>query len=380
MGRKTVDLQSRFNGAISATRQEKKIAELQAEIEQLREQQAPELEAQIETLRQELQARSGEQDIPVSEIDPNPDQPRKTFLSESIDAMARSLARDGQIAALILIPNRDRYLLWDGERRWRAAQQLGWQHLRGVMAPLPENLHRKALVTFLQHENLNPLDRAEAVVLQVHDSTGIPFDYIPGTVRALVRRLERHSEMQRVRDLLNQEPDVQQRQLATFDLADEQQLILGILLDLQLNPASFAANDLQMLGLPGDIKSAIRERGLRGSHALVLQKLSSQALQVSEEAAASIRAEAIEKTLDLEFTVSQTRSLVRNLLAERSASPSPDSYLKAKALIRSIDRITFGDWDSDSLQSIRQALQTKLKELDSYQRSGKPVGNTTRRK
>jgi ParB family chromosome partitioning protein len=135
-----------------------------------------------------------------------------------------------------------------------------------------------------------------------------------------------------------------------------------------------------MLGLPGDIKSAIRERGLRGSHALVLQKLSSQALQVSEEAAASIRAEAIEKTLDLEFTVSQTRSLVRNLLAERSASPSPDSYLKAKALIRSIDRITFGDWDSDSLQSIRQALQTKLKELDSYQRSGKPVGNTTRRK
>ena len=107
----------RFDGAVQKTAQERKIAELQAEITQLRSAQSPELEVQVQNLREQLQ-HSGEKHIKLELIDPNPEQPRQTITSSAIQAKARSLSKHGQITPVILVPHsNDRYILLDGQLR-----------------------------------------------------------------------------------------------------------------------------------------------------------------------------------------------------------------------------------------------------------------------
>jgi ParB family chromosome partitioning protein len=159
-GRKEiVDMDNLFSGAEQIHKLEKaetEIVRLKEEIEQLRELSSTDLETQIETLRQELKSQSGILEIPIAQICPNPSQPRQTFLEESVQSMAHSLLRDGQLQPIILIEQDEQYLLFDGERRWRGARELGWETLKSVIIPKPEALHRQALLTSLHREDPQP--------------------------------------------------------------------------------------------------------------------------------------------------------------------------------------------------------------------------------
>jgi len=199
-------INQRFTGAYQATEQAQRIAELQAEVEQLRAAQSPDLEAQLEVLREQLKAQSGELVVEVELIYPNPHQPRQTITVEGIQTIARSLEKDGQITPLIVIPQGERYLLWDGQRRWEAAKSLGWKTLQAVTAPMPKDLHRKALLTFIHHEDLNPLDKAEAIVKEVATSTGITSEEISTVLSTVLRRLERGQQMNRLTSLVTATP------------------------------------------------------------------------------------------------------------------------------------------------------------------------------
>ena len=105
---------------------ESEIQELKAEIEELRKSGSTELESQLTALREQLESASGILSISLDQIQPNPEQPRQTFLPESIESMSRSLASDGQLQPIILIQRGD-LVIFDGERRWRSAKNLGWK-------------------------------------------------------------------------------------------------------------------------------------------------------------------------------------------------------------------------------------------------------------
>ncbi len=89
-----------------------------------------------------------------------------------IDSMSRSLEKDGQLEPIILI-ERENLVIFDGERRWRSAKALGWKSLQVVMISEPTALHRKALLTSLHREDLNPLDKAEAIVKELAAHTSL---------------------------------------------------------------------------------------------------------------------------------------------------------------------------------------------------------------
>ena len=61
-------------------------------------------------------------EVPVSQISPNPLQPRKTFNEASIEELARSVREHGIVQPLVVTRSGDRYKLIAGERRFRAAQ------------------------------------------------------------------------------------------------------------------------------------------------------------------------------------------------------------------------------------------------------------------
>jgi ParB family chromosome partitioning protein len=73
--------------------------------------------------------------ITIDRIIPDPDQPRKTFDEQELDDLAGSLRDHGQCDPVRVRWNtsRDRYVIVDGERRWRAAQRAGLTTLTAIV-------------------------------------------------------------------------------------------------------------------------------------------------------------------------------------------------------------------------------------------------------
>ncbi|EJL45776.1 stage 0 sporulation protein J [Brevibacillus agri] len=118
----------------------------------------------------------GEQvkEVSVSEIRPNPYQPRKEFEQSAIDELANSIREHGIIQPLIVRKSIKGYELVAGERRLRAAKLAGLKQVPVVVkAYTDQQLMEIALIENLQRENLNPLEEAEAYekLIAHHDYT-----------------------------------------------------------------------------------------------------------------------------------------------------------------------------------------------------------------
>ena len=79
---------------------------------------------------QSTQRRQYLRSIDIRYVLPDPDQPRKRFSEESIARLAASLDRSGMMYPLRVRPERDRFRLIAGERRYRAAKQAGLQEVQ----------------------------------------------------------------------------------------------------------------------------------------------------------------------------------------------------------------------------------------------------------
>jgi ParB family transcriptional regulator, chromosome partitioning protein len=110
-------------------------------------------------------------ELAVTEIEPNPDQPRAKFDAAAIDALAGSMRSVGLLQPLIVRPLEDgRYELVAGERRWRAAQKAGMDRVPAVIRTSPEDERlQAALIENMVREDLNPVEEARACAALVDD-------------------------------------------------------------------------------------------------------------------------------------------------------------------------------------------------------------------
>lgn len=369
--RKAPDLTNYFSAAKQSqqiSEAEQEIQRLRAEIEELRSQGSTELEEQLQALRSQLQSQSGVLSIFLEQIQRNPEQPRQTFLPESLESMSRSLQSDGQLEPIILV-QRESLVLFDGERRWRSAKALGWQSLQAVIIPEPAALHRKALLTSLHREDLNPLDKAEAIVRELTTNTGLESQDIPRILSTTVRRLNAQKRMNQVAELMTATPEEQQQGLASMGLDDREQAVLGLLLDLQLNPASIDANIFPMLSLAPDLKAAIRESGLFGVHAMVLQKLSAKNLGKKEEEAQQIRVNTTQKVIAEKLSATQTRKLVGEVIANHALPDrSPPKRVKPLSIAtESLQKLSgemLASAELSQLMELQEVLRQRLTEVE----------------
>jgi ParB family chromosome partitioning protein len=105
------------------------------------------------------------QEIPVGELDPNPDQPRRTFSEESIGQLADSIREQGVLQPLLVAPSGGgRYMIIAGERRFRAGRAAGLATLPCIVKDIDVIRQREiALIENLQREDLNPIEAARGV-------------------------------------------------------------------------------------------------------------------------------------------------------------------------------------------------------------------------
>jgi len=102
--------------------------------------------------------------IPLAELKPNPEQPRRNFSQASLDELASSLKTHGLIQPIVAEKSSSGgYQIVAGERRYRAAILAGFTEVSVIVSSFtPQKRLEIALIENVQREDLNPVEEAEA--------------------------------------------------------------------------------------------------------------------------------------------------------------------------------------------------------------------------
>ena len=126
-------------------------------------------------------------DVPIKSIRRNPFQPRKDFDPQQLKELRESLSSSGLLQPVTVrraAEGGESYELIAGERRLRAAQELGWTTISAVVKDLDDReLLALALIENLQRTDLNPIEEAEG-----YDRLVKEFGHTHQTVGAMVGR------------------------------------------------------------------------------------------------------------------------------------------------------------------------------------------------
>ena len=122
------------------------------------------LDALIDTSDVKTQGSSNLNEIPIDQIEPNPDQPGREFDETAMQELAASIQTMGIIAPITLRQvSENHYQIIAGERRWRASQIAGLTAIPAyIRTANDESVMELALVENIQREDLNAIEIALA--------------------------------------------------------------------------------------------------------------------------------------------------------------------------------------------------------------------------
>lgn len=251
--------------------------------------------------------------IAITELDRNPDQPRRDFDEEALQTLADSIREAGVLQPLLVVEKNGRYRIVAGERRFRAARLAGLSEVPCIVRDFTvQEQMEAALIENIQREDLNPMEEA-AAIRQLMDSCG-------------------YTQEQAARRLGKSRPAV--------------------------------ANMLRLLSLPEDVQALVKENRLSAGHARVLAGLEGEEIQ---------RALA-EKTLRESLSVRALEKLAAQPAPEKKEKPAPrplplelqdmeKKMLETLGLRTSIrgnrkhGKITLQYYNEDELERLYQCLE-----------------------
>lgn len=135
-------------------------------------------------------------EIDVNEIVPNEDQPRKNFNKDELYDLSQSIEKYGIIQPLLLKRKNDKYEIIAGERRFRAAKEIGLSKVPAIVKDVSDDISsRIAIIENIQRKDLNPveeamsykhlLDSQDLTQKELADELGKSRQYIGNTMRLL---------------------------------------------------------------------------------------------------------------------------------------------------------------------------------------------------
>lgn len=102
-------------------------------------------------------------ELDITQLQPNPEQPRTKFDPVALAELARSIQETGILQPVVVVPEEDHYKIIVGERRWRAAQKAGLTKIPALIRTMTEvQQYEATLIENLQREDLNPMEIATA--------------------------------------------------------------------------------------------------------------------------------------------------------------------------------------------------------------------------
>ena len=110
---------------------------------------------------EQIESNENLKSLKITEVEPNRDQPRKTFNQESLEELAESIKTYGIIQPIVVSKQNGYYAIVAGERRWRAAKIAGLEEIPAIIRDDNEQINKEiALIENIQREDLNPLEKA----------------------------------------------------------------------------------------------------------------------------------------------------------------------------------------------------------------------------
>ena len=102
-------------------------------------------------------------ELKISDISPDPEQPRRHFDKEKLEELASSIKIHGVLQPIVVIRKNSKFLIVAGERRYRASKLAGLERVPAVVRELSDqNRLELSLIENIQRDNLNVLEMAEA--------------------------------------------------------------------------------------------------------------------------------------------------------------------------------------------------------------------------
>lgn len=195
--------------------------------------------------------------LPLQKVEPNPNQPRKLFDEEQLQALSDSIAEHGLLQPLAVRSIGDGYYqIIAGERRWRAARMAGLSEVPVLVVEADDRkVMELALVENLQRQDLNPMEESEGYRSLMED----------------------------------------------FGLTQEQVAArVG-----KSRPA--VANALRLLALPDEVRALVVDGTLSAGHARAVLSLPTERLQKA----------AAQKIIALRLSVRQAEAMCKRMAAEK---------------------------------------------------------------
>lgn len=217
--------------------------------------------------------------IDISLIIANPNQPRKNFDETALKELATSIKIHGIIQPIVLNRADDgKFMIIAGERRWRAAKMAGLSEMPAFIRNYtPKQIKEIAIIENLQREDLNPIEAARAIK-QLMDEYSLTQD-------AVAERIGKS------------------------------------------RPA--IANTLRLLSLPSDVIELVEKNRLSSGHARCLVVLDSP-LEQSRVALAAIAKK---------LSVREVEKLVKNILNPNIQRPKEEQSIELRAMVEEMQRV-----------------------------------------
>lgn len=225
-------------------------------------------------------------DIPIDQILPNPEQPRKTFDPLELDQLKESILQNGVILPVAVEEaGKERYILHDGERRWRAARLAGLAVIPATVMPSlngrgKEERLVRALVANIQRSDLNPIEEGQgfAELLKIgltQNEIALRLGISAATVNSCLMLLKLEKPIQelvasgklskdrRLVTLMLEQPDSKLRVRTARALAEKQVTLKGCMetfrrLNEQKSEDVIAAGDVPAIQLASRKTGAVR--------------------------------------------------------------------------------------------------------------------------
>ena len=127
---------------------------------------APEVKAPVEDVQDAVRM------LPIRLIDPNRDQPRRSFDEDALRELAASIEAVGVIQPIIVAAEGERYSIIAGERRYRASRMAGLEEIPAIVRNWDDQRRLEAaLIENLQRDDLNPIEEALGVKRLMEESS-----------------------------------------------------------------------------------------------------------------------------------------------------------------------------------------------------------------
>lgn len=265
----------------------------------------PELEKEQDLQPEALEA--GSQTLPISAVHVSASQPRRYFDPDKIEELAASIKEHGILENLLVRPlagKAGQYELIAGERRYRAAQQIGLEDVPVTIRDLTDQQALEvALVENLQREDLNPVEETEGILQLLSVRLEMSVEEVP----PLLYKMQNESKGHITQNVLGNE---------------EGKAVIQVFQALGLiSWESFVTSRLPLLNLPQDVLEVLRQGKIAYTKAQAIARVPDQTQR------SQVLHEAITQNLSLSQIKEKITRFNEATKSQEIASPSLKSQI-----------------------------------------------------